>query len=372
MIIRTVKNKENPYFMLNRAAVNDARLSYKAVGIHTYLMSKPDEWEANEIDIVKRHKEGRTAVRSAISELRKYGYMHRYQPKDENNLFAKARIDTYETPEMNPFFTGELTDEDAELPESDFPEDETPVSENRTAGTPVSDFPLAGNLSDGKRTLVINELVNSDSKENIVASASLPQQPISDSIQEGEDRNLSPDRSTLQDQEIAQQQANAPLPQVAAAPSPAKQSKRKKALSTPAEKKADEQPEQTPHGALWEALFYITHMHKDYKLATKEMSQAIGKTAKKLIELGYTIEDLRAWWSTVWTKEFPGMQKIDGVQKIFPAKLNQVTSGIARIKKDAPPQSLQGSGNASTIGMTTAEQMAARMNVFNKPYVAEK
>lgn len=103
MIVRTVHNKENPYFQINRAAVSDDRLSYKAVGIHTYLMSKPDGWEANESDITTRHNDGRSSVRSGIQELIEYGYMVRVQLR-QNKKVVGWRLDTYETPDLNPHF----------------------------------------------------------------------------------------------------------------------------------------------------------------------------------------------------------------------------------------------------------------------------
>ena len=108
MIYRTKKNADNPYFMLNRSAVNDDRLSYKAVGIHAYLMSKPDSWEANEVDICKRHSDGKSAVRSGVQELLKYGYMTRVQVRKDKKIVG-WRLDTYETPELNPHYNADAT-----------------------------------------------------------------------------------------------------------------------------------------------------------------------------------------------------------------------------------------------------------------------
>lgn len=107
MILRTIHNRDNPYFQLNRAAVNDERLSYKALGIHTYLMSKPDGWEANEEDIAARHTDGITAVRSGIQELINTGYMARIQLRSAGRI-AEWRLDTYETPDLNPYYDPDL------------------------------------------------------------------------------------------------------------------------------------------------------------------------------------------------------------------------------------------------------------------------
>jgi len=102
MIIRTEKNRNNPYYMKNRAATEDPRLSWKAKGVHDYLMSKPDNWEANINQLVKASPDGAAAVRSAVKELIKYGYIARVQVRD-NGKIAGWRLDTFESPALNPF-----------------------------------------------------------------------------------------------------------------------------------------------------------------------------------------------------------------------------------------------------------------------------
>lgn len=103
MIIRTEKNRNNPYYMKNRAATEDPRLSWKAKGIHDYLMSKPDNWEANINQLVKAGPDGPSAVRAAVKELIKYGYIAKVQMR-ENGKIAGWRLDTFESPELNPFY----------------------------------------------------------------------------------------------------------------------------------------------------------------------------------------------------------------------------------------------------------------------------
>ena len=86
MIIRTEKNRNNPYYMKNRAATEDPRLSWKAKGVHEYLMSKPDNWEANINQLVKASPDGAAAVRSAVKELIKYGYIARVQVRESGKI----------------------------------------------------------------------------------------------------------------------------------------------------------------------------------------------------------------------------------------------------------------------------------------------
>jgi hypothetical protein len=142
MIYRTIKDATNPYFMLNRAAVNDNRLGYKALGIHTYLMSKPDHWEANEADITNRHSDGKAAVRSGVQELLQYGYMTRVQIRKGKKIVG-WRLDTYECPELNPYF-------DANQPVEYVIENLDSENQN-VADNLDSDFQDVGNQDVGNR-----------------------------------------------------------------------------------------------------------------------------------------------------------------------------------------------------------------------------
>ena len=141
MIYRTIKNAANPYLLLNRAASNDERLSYKAIGIHTYLMGKPDNWEANESDLTNRHTDGKAAVRSGVQELLQYGYMTRVQIRKDNKIVG-WRLDTYECPELNPYYV-ESQPVDYVVENLD--------SENQNVGKLDSDFQDVGNQDVGNR-----------------------------------------------------------------------------------------------------------------------------------------------------------------------------------------------------------------------------
>ena len=90
MIIRISKDKENPYVMVNKAWVNDISLSYKAKGVMLYLLSKPDDWQVYESDIVKHGVDGRDSVRSAIKELITCGYVKRTRSRDEKGKLGAS------------------------------------------------------------------------------------------------------------------------------------------------------------------------------------------------------------------------------------------------------------------------------------------
>ena len=87
---------------------------------------------------------------------------------------------------------------------------------------------------------------------------------------------------------------------------------------------------QTPEQQEWfGALCWLVYGHKDYKLLSKEIKIAIGKLAKELRALGYSIDDLRNWYANIWCKEFPGLQRDGRIQRPM---LKQIKTGIGTVK----------------------------------------
>lgn len=72
-IIHIVK-RENPYVQIDKRALEDSRLSWRAKGILAYLLSKPSGWKVNVKDIWNNGAEGRNAVQDCLVELQKVGY----------------------------------------------------------------------------------------------------------------------------------------------------------------------------------------------------------------------------------------------------------------------------------------------------------
>jgi len=176
MNVRTNK-KEGNYFSLARTAAADPRLSFKAVGLHTYLMSKGNNWQAEEGDLITSHKEGRAAVRAAMQELIDFGYMTRFQVRDANGRVVDWRIDTYESPEDNPHYRpGQPPQVVVEVLSKDDSHNTTlPQSENRI----VDDEPESGYPQVENRTGYNNKSsVNTDLSS--LPPAQPPAQPFGD------------------------------------------------------------------------------------------------------------------------------------------------------------------------------------------------
>lgn len=72
-VIRVVKNKD--YTVMSNAHLHDKRLSLKAVGLLSIVLSLPDDWHYTVKGLVGSVKDGERAVNGALSELKKCGYL---------------------------------------------------------------------------------------------------------------------------------------------------------------------------------------------------------------------------------------------------------------------------------------------------------
>lgn len=108
MIIR-VKKEPGKFFTLHKCAIMDPALSWKAKGLHAYLMSLPNDWIIRIKEIAKYSGDGISVVRSAIHELIEHGYGKagvetgrntdsRGNEKDSQNRFSSYAYTFFETP----------------------------------------------------------------------------------------------------------------------------------------------------------------------------------------------------------------------------------------------------------------------------------
>ena len=97
-IIRKAKNIENPYAQIANSALRDEVLSWPGTGLLAYLLSLPDNWEINLVDLIKRKKSGKAATRTALNELVSRGYIERIITRNEHGHFVRFEYLLYERP----------------------------------------------------------------------------------------------------------------------------------------------------------------------------------------------------------------------------------------------------------------------------------
>lgn len=95
-IFRVHKNKN--YTTMCNLHFDDRRLSLKAVGLHSFILSKPDDWKIIIQNIINSHTDGRESVYSGIRELIELGYWVKY-PVRKNGKIHHYQTDIYEEPQ---------------------------------------------------------------------------------------------------------------------------------------------------------------------------------------------------------------------------------------------------------------------------------
>ncbi|MDH7577171.1 MAG: hypothetical protein QHH75_04925 [Bacillota bacterium] len=130
-IIRTRKRK-NPYAVIDKAFLSNVKLSWKAKGLLSYLLSKPDDWKIYVKDLINQSTDGRDAVYAGLKELEVQGYLERKKIRDDKGKILGYEYIIYERPAN----TGK----------------ENPFPEN----------PDTGNPYPGNPTLLNNDLTNNN------------------------------------------------------------------------------------------------------------------------------------------------------------------------------------------------------------------
>lgn len=116
MAVCRVEKNEN-YTVMSNYHLSDARLSLKAVGLLSKMLSLPENWDYTIRGLTCICREGRDAIQKAIVELEEAGYIQRQQRHDENGKFAGNEYVIHEAP---------LTD----YPLTDYPLTENPPQLN--------------------------------------------------------------------------------------------------------------------------------------------------------------------------------------------------------------------------------------------------
>lgn len=90
MTIRVEHRKQ--FTVVDSRTINDEALSLRATGLLVWLLDKPDGWRINSIEISKRCKEGRDAIRAAIAELEEAGYITREKYRGPDGRWVNEAV----------------------------------------------------------------------------------------------------------------------------------------------------------------------------------------------------------------------------------------------------------------------------------------
>ena len=99
-VIRANKNKN--YTVMSNQHLRDKRLSLKARGLLSTVLSLPEDWEYSIAGLVAICKESETAMKSAINELKALGYLEITKERNEKGHFEYIYTFNENPPSENP------------------------------------------------------------------------------------------------------------------------------------------------------------------------------------------------------------------------------------------------------------------------------
>lgn len=98
MSVRRGPRRADNFTILDNAALNDERLSFRARGILAYILSKPADWRTSAARLARVAKEGRDACNAGLNELRAHGYMVTEKIQDPETGRWSTVSTVYEVP----------------------------------------------------------------------------------------------------------------------------------------------------------------------------------------------------------------------------------------------------------------------------------
>ena len=139
-------NKTQNYTVMSNHHFKEKKMSLKAKGLLSLMLSLPDDWDYSISGLATLSKDGKDSIMSALAELEKFGYLTRTRLTDEKGRFAGVEYNIFEVPQ----------------PQN--PNSEKPNSANENAEKPNSEKPaqLNTNLTNYLKDLLFTELSTKD------------------------------------------------------------------------------------------------------------------------------------------------------------------------------------------------------------------
>lgn len=97
-VIRVIKNEN--YTTMSNHHLRDGKLSLRAKGLMSIILSLPENWDYSVRGLAAICKEGRDAVSKTIEELETAGYIVRRQSRNGAGTFGKIEYFVYEQPQL--------------------------------------------------------------------------------------------------------------------------------------------------------------------------------------------------------------------------------------------------------------------------------
>ena len=146
------------YTVMSNHHLRNKALTLKAKGLLSQMLSLPEDWDYTLAGLSHINREKIDAIREAVKELEKAGYIIRSRERDEKGRLRGADYIIYEQPQP----PAEQADENAPPPVLDLPTLENPTLDNPTQEKPMLENPTQLNKDISKKEKIITDVSNND------------------------------------------------------------------------------------------------------------------------------------------------------------------------------------------------------------------
>ena len=130
------------YTVMSNHHLRNKELSLKAKGLLSQMLSLPEDWDYTLAGLSHINREKIDAIREAVKELEKAGYIVRSRERDEKGRLRGADYVIYEQPQPK---EPEAATSSEQPPTSDLPTLENPTLDNPTLEKPTQEKPTLEN-----------------------------------------------------------------------------------------------------------------------------------------------------------------------------------------------------------------------------------
>ncbi len=167
-VFRVERNKG--YTVMSNHHLRNKELSLKAKGLLSQMLSLPEDWDYTLAGLSFINREKIDAIREAIKELERAGYIERSRERDEKGRLRGTDYVIFEQPQTSPV--------------SDLPTLDNPTLEKPTQEKPTLENPTQLNKEIQKTNLPKKEKLNTDvSSTHSIPFHSLNPSPLEDAAQ---------------------------------------------------------------------------------------------------------------------------------------------------------------------------------------------
>lgn len=92
-------NKTQNYTVMSNHHFKEKKMSLKAKGLLSLMLSLPDDWDYSISGLATLSKDGKDSIMSALGELEKFGYLTRKRLTNEKGQFSGVEYNIFEIPQ---------------------------------------------------------------------------------------------------------------------------------------------------------------------------------------------------------------------------------------------------------------------------------